>query len=1243
METVVHRQPRRAPEKAPPRDLVLAAPPTQASTGPGALLPTLLPALGGMGMLLFMVAGRRPLFIMAGLVMVLVTVGGAIAMALSSRTGARKQQREGRTRYLEYLEGVRDELRTAGAAHRQRENLIHPAPSDLLTFACSSRLYERRREDPDSGWVRIGVGALPHPITLRWSSPPNPLTPLDPTCRRAAVALAHEQGALADQPICLPCNGTRSIVVIGRDRQEVLGVARSIVMGLAALHSPEDLRLAVCSPDPELDFARWLPHARAGGNLLVASQASALTTLLGEHAGSIAGFHLVVLADEWGSADPSLAAPGVVVHLLHPGGRQPEKVDVRVEVEAGRARMWVGAQSCDFRIDQPSAQEAEALARSLAGRVRTREVPAHGATRDSHDVRDLLAWSPDTHWRPRDCPAAQKSLLRAAVGISDDGRSLILDLKDAARDGMGPHGLIVGATGSGKSELLRTLVLSLACSHSPQELSFVLVDYKGGATFAGLERLPHTAGSITNLALDVDLVARMRDSLLGEVRRRQQVLAENGHHPDIFAYAQARRADPELPPLPLLLVIIDEFAELLTAEPEFLETFQGIGRIGRSIGIHLLLASQRLDDGRLRGLEPHLSFRIALRTFTTEESRAVLGGPQAGLLPSRPGLGYLRVASGELVRFLADYVSAPVQDGPRTGVHRRIEVLNPGRQTRQHSGDRHREVPPAAPPTPSMLDLLVSRMAQAAQPVNQIWLPPLPARLCLADLDAAFPAPVGALPARIGLVDLPGQQQQEPLDLDIAQTQLAVLGGPRSGRSSALRAVAMEVARRNSPRRVVMHALDLDGEGLRPLAGLPHVGTVARRANPDLVTRVIHELTEILRQREAFGVPAVSETSFDARGEVRTAHAPHILLLLDGYATLRQDHEDLHDRFVELLTRGVPYGIHVVLSAARWHDLRPALQVSIASRLELPLVDPLDSVLDRKLSARLRPDRHPGRAVAGPGRLAQLALPSTLPVSSASVLPQLEAASVAELAAQHSCAASAIRLLPRLVLFEELEGGQTPAPGRIVIGLAGDTLAPVELDLSGNDPHLLLIGDDGSGRTSFLGNLATRLRTQDTLGEVVFALIDPRGGLRAALPAEAIAAYATDSTGAQNMANSLALELADRLKHARNSPAIVCLADDVELVLNSGAPALQPLLSYLPRARELGFHLILARHGGGASRALFDPVLSRIKELGCPGLLLSGDAEEGPLWPRATLAPRPPGRALLVRRGGSPRVIQLGR
>ena len=247
-----------------------------------------------------------------------------------------------------------------------------------------------------------------------------------------------------------------------------------------------------------------------------------------------------------------------------------------------------------------------------------------------------------------------------------EGQPVELDIKESAQGGMGPHGLCIGATGSGKSELLRTLVLGLALAQSSEVLNFVLVDFKGGATFLGLDSLNHVSAVITNLEDELPLVDRMYDALHGEMVRRQELLRAAGNYASLRDYERDRERGVKLTPLPTLFVVLDEFSELLSAKPDFIDLFVMIGRLGRSLGVHLLLASQRLEEGKLRGLDTHLSYRVGLRTFSAMESRVVLGVPDAYELPSQPGNGYLKFDTTGMTRFKAAYVSGPVSGDAKT-------------------------------------------------------------------------------------------------------------------------------------------------------------------------------------------------------------------------------------------------------------------------------------------------------------------------------------------------------------------------------------------------------------------------------------------------------------------------------------------------------------------------------------------------------------------------------------------------
>ena len=305
--------------------------------------------------------------------------------------------------------------------------------------------------------------------------------------------------------------------------------------------------------------------------------------------------------------------------------------------------------------------------------------------------------------------------------------------------------------------------------------------------------------------------------------------------------------------------MVDEFAEMLVARPELLDVFTAIGRLGRSLGIHLLLATQRLEEGRLRGLESHLSYRIGLRTFSGAESRAVLGVPDAAELPPVPGTGLLRTGPGDPVRFRAAYVSGPVT--ATAAAPPAIRPLDGG----------ERAVPPAAPrpaggrDSRSVLDLVVAGLAGHGAPARPVWLPPLEGPDAVGDLlgPVAADPRLGLVAAAyrpdplrlpIGVVDRPREQRRDPLvvDLDGAGGHVAVVGAPRSGRTTLLQTVVAGLALTHTPREAQVLVVDLAGGGLAPLAGLPHVAACATRAEPDVVRRVVAHLADLLDRREAW-------------------------------------------------------------------------------------------------------------------------------------------------------------------------------------------------------------------------------------------------------------------------------------------------------------------------------------------------------------------------------------------------------
>ncbi|MET0700818.1 MAG: type VII secretion protein EccCb, partial [Mycobacterium sp.] len=792
-------------------------------------------------------------------------------------------------------------------------------------------------------------------------------------------------------------------------------------------------------------------------------------------------------------------------------------------------------------------------------------------------------------------------------------------INEAAQQGMGPHGLCVGATGSGKSELLRTVALGMIARHSPSVLNLILVDFKGGASFLDLARAPHVSAVITNLAEEAHLVERMRDALTGEIHRRQQILRAAGNLAGVTDYHRARQEGQPLAALPTLFVIVDEFSELLSQHPDFIDVFVAIGRLGRSLGIHLLLASQRLDEGRLRGLDSHLSYRICLKTLSANESRMTIGVPDAYELPGTPGAAYLKVGAAEPIRFQSAFVSGRIAHANT----RRFEPLTAptlftaapvGRVT----GPTH--LPDESPRGTTLVDAVLDSLAGQGPQAHRVWLPPLVESPALEAVLADYP-PQRDLVVPIGVSDHAFEQRRIAVMVDLsgAAGNVAVVGGPQAGKSTALRTLVAALALRHDPRRVQFYCLDFGGGGLSMLAELPHVGAVVGRRDADLVRRTVAEVAAVLRNR-ASGTAAPDGDVF---------------LVVDGWHAVRQDFDDLEPLVTAIAAEGLSHGVHVVLGAARWADIRPALKDQIGTRIELRLGDPADSEIDRK-RARAVPLGCPGHGLT----------PDGLPFVTA--LPELAGSGALLRARYGDDRAPAIRLLPARIDHNALPAADDPA--LVMIGLDEDRLATVTVDFH-REPHLLILGNPQSGKTATLRMLCREILRTAAASQAQLILLDPRRSLLGEF--DELAGYlATPAAVAAELPALIDLlrcrlpgpEVTHSQLRARSwwtGPELYLVVDDYDLLAGAGASPLSPLVELLPHARDVGLHLVIARRSGGAARALYEPVLAAVRELGAMGLQLSGSPDEGALL--GTRRPRvlPPGRGFLSTRAGGEQVVQV--
>ncbi|WP_249999821.1 type VII secretion protein EccCa [Actinoplanes sp. M2I2] len=1312
---VIKRSARRPAPEIPTGEIAVEPPPEipQATGGRWQQAVMALPMLGGsaaMAMMMGRGSGGAFSYVIGGLFGI--SSIAMLATSFSSSGSPKKaEMMAARREYLRHLSGLRKRVRET--ARKQRVGLLyrHPDPGKLWSTAGSHRVWERRTGDPDFGVVRLAVG----PQTLATPLLPpvtRPLDELEPMTAGALRRFLDAYSVVPDLPVAASLRGFARVFLRGSGAgtdQDVRGLSRAVIAQLATFHAPDDLIVAVCA-GPERrsswEWVKWLPHnlhpARTdalGHVRLVASTGPELEELLEDVIGnrprfnpaghSVSTPHVVIVldgADLRGATQLDDGIDGVTVLDLD---EQPPRLLDRsllvLEVAQHGGRRVLNTYSMEHEAevgtpDRLSVEEAEAVARRLSPlRLAAMSKSSDTPLATEMGLADLLGiGEPDTFsvaraWLPR----PNRDKLRVPIGVGADGAPIELDLKESAQDGMGPHGLLIGATGSGKSELLRTLVLALATTHSSEMLNFVLIDFKGGATFASLDRLPHTAAVITNLADELPLVDRMVDAIDGEMIRRQEVLRKAGNYASLRDYEKARAGGAALPPLPSLLVICDEFSELLSAKPDFIDLFVQIGRLGRSLGVHLLLASQRLEEGRLRGLDTHLSYRVGLRTFSALESRAVLGVPDAYELPRSPGHGYLKFGTEPLLRFKAAYVSGPML---RAGARAAAGGAGADPQVLPYS-TRYVPAPePVEPVTPepeelptgeSVLDVMVDRLGGQGPPAHQVWLPPLTQSSALDELlgpvvadpvrglTFANPELHGALQVPIAMVDKPREQVRDVMWLQLsgAAGHVAVVGATLSGKSTALRSMICGLALTHTPAEVQVYCLDFGGGGLGTLRDLPHVGGVASRLDAVGVRRTVGEMSTLLAEREArFAAMGIDSMASYRRRRANPANPGtdtdpfgDVFLVIDGWATLRKEYEELEPVITDIATRGLSYGIHVVAGTSRWMDFRPAIRDMFGSRLELRLGDPSDSTVNRR-AAMTVPEK------AGRGIIEHPTDKNKF-LHLLTVRPELSTLAdttdlVKDVAVNwHGAPAPRVRLLPALVPYTDLDLNRSTGL-RLPIGISEADLQPVEIDFA-SDPHFLLFGDAECGKSTFLRALATTITQRFAPEQARLILVDYRRSLMDLPESDHRIGYGIQAQKTLELMQSVAGYMERRLpgpdvtaqqlreRSWWTGPELFVLVDDYDLVMAGPTNPLTPLLEYLPQARDVGLHLILTRRAGGASRALYEPIIQRLRELSAPGLVMSGPSDEGPLIGAVRPALLPPGRGRLLTRREGLRLIQL--
>jgi S-DNA-T family DNA segregation ATPase FtsK/SpoIIIE len=1117
--------------------------PEPVADGPGsrAAMPAtaVVPLVLALGLGLVM---RQPGLLLMGLF-------GPVTWAATTWT-ERHQRRARRARYAaERAESERTVARAVAVEERTRRT-ASPDLHDLALAVVGHRAAVWPRNVDSSDGLRLQVGAASLPAAIEFTGGNRQGLPEPRVCGVPLTVDLRPAGVLG---------------VVGPPRV-VAGLARWLLLQLATLRSPGDLRIVVITSaqDEELAWTCWLPHVDAGEEAGIpcwtgntdASRRARIAELRdevgrrraalrgGARAGS--GAEIVVLLD---GALALRHLPGMDTVLRH--GPEVGVYTIAVDrsgMNEARAECAVDDDGT-VRLTRSRADPAVAgqgtfvttadaawLARALAP-LRDRLTLAAAENAIPHRVRILDLVGLD---RPSAADVARSwarqpgPCTRVLLGADASG-PVSVDL--AAQ---GPHTMLGGATGAGKSMLLQTLVTALLLANRPDELNLVLVDFKGGSAFLPFADCPHVVGLIRSTGetaaevFDQAAAARVLASVRAEVRRREALLARFGG--EIDAYWRAGRSavgqdgGGRRQPLPRLVLVFDEFARVLETTPDFLRELVTVAAKGRSLGMHLVLATQSLQGKLSPELKNNIDLRITLRQNESADSVEVLGVPDAVALPGRVRGRGLILCTKDETRTPTPFQAGYLGDPPPSGRPPPARV----RAVRWHElGEPRPQPPPARTGDRTDLDLAVEAVREACaavdlEPPYRPLLPPLPAVLPAAQLASRVSAPSAAEAVPFGLLDDPDAQAQPAAELDLAGTgRLLVAGGPQSGRTTLAAALLAALVTRFRPDQVHVYVVERRPGGLAAFARAPHCGGVVTSGEPDRIRRLVCWLAEEVRRRAALPTAAASSaaassgaapsaaapSAADGSPDLPAGADPRIVLVVDGweYFENRSDpafqETSLSATLREVIATGPPLGVHVVPLGGQ-DLLAGKLPALFTRRVLLPF--PNEEQRRLHLPARTpSPPPLPGRGVdaatglhlqvcrpdvpgavqqavaagqadpADPGRrpVRFPGLPSTVPVSTVAAAPAARAGSTAQV---------------------ERSGRWFP------LGLGGTRLQPVGLDLFEAGPHLLLVsGGSGTGRTTAAAGVARGLRARG-VGVVVVApprsplpdLLRPDPGIR---------------------------------------------------------------------------------------------------------------------------------------------------
>ena len=880
-------------------------------------------------------------------------------------------------RYSAYLEERENLIRKKYERNIRvlNENLM-PGPDALRDIAEKQdhRLWERSPKDPDFLSVRLGLGS--QKFTVDIEVPREGFTLDEDPMMNRAIAMAKKYETMQNVPISLSLRDKKVVGVIG----DVAEVFRVLVANLATLYAPDEVKMVLVYGEADQKTTQWvneLPHVWSNDRKrrFVATnkdEASVLFADLEEQISKEATgenkddprtpFYVVLVMNETLVEDVPFRR-----HLVNAGnkmglstvffGRQfhniPKECSVIIQKDVEVCGIYMKYENDNrFITYTPDSVSDEDLHRIMVSlnRIPFKTERTVSAVPDRVNFLDMYRVGNTTdleilnHWHTNQ---SEKSLA-APIGIKAGGEVFDLDIHEKYH---GCHGLVAGTTGSGKSEFLQAYILSMMIKYSPNEVGFVLVDFKGGDMARPFLKSPHLAATISNLSGNT--LHRALISLQAEVRSRQNIFNESAQllgvdKIDINSYHKYFKEKRLTTPLPHLIIVIDEFAQLKSQHPEFMAKLIDIAQVGRSLGIHLILATQRPSGVVDPQIWSNSRFKVCLKVLDKQDSMDMISHPEAALI-KQPGRAYVQVGYDEIFEQIqsgysgADYVE---QDSYTNEESVSISMVSwtaePIRTAKRQSNEKKT----GRTQLEETVSSIVALGEEEKLKVKKLWLPALPAQLLLekecgvsTEFDAAAWDLDGYVPVPCGVVDDVEHQSQYQYAVDfINQGHLAIYGASGTGKTTLIQTILFALSMRHSPDQLHTFVLDFGGNGLRNVEMMPHCAGYVANDNEQQAEGILQTIQNLITERQALFADNHC-ANYASYLETTGKKLPMVLLVLDNYVAFRERTHKCEDLLVQIVAAAKTCGIYLIITGNSKSAIFYKITEHIPNRIVLNMND----------------------------------------------------------------------------------------------------------------------------------------------------------------------------------------------------------------------------------------------------------------------------------------------------------------